>query len=158
MYASTVWTSTSSKDSLNRVLKLQKRAARIILNCQRTTSEPSVNLFNKLGWLPFYEEVKIRKCCLAFQRVNESVPTYLLESLTLNSQIHGKKTRHSEFNMICPKYIRKLEGGRSFKVTTTQLWNSLDIKLRSKPSLLSFKKNFKKYLLEQQKCLKHFKP
>ena len=50
---STIWTSCS-KENLMKVLRLQKRAARIILDAERTA--PSVGLFNTLKWVPFYAE------------------------------------------------------------------------------------------------------
>ena len=52
-YASVIW-SRCDKESLNRVLKLQKRAARVILSAYRDSLP--VQLFNKLKWIPFYEE------------------------------------------------------------------------------------------------------
>ena len=61
LYGSTIW-SNCSADNLTRILKLQKRAARVILGAN--TRSNSVNLFNKLGWLPFYDEAKVNKCSL----------------------------------------------------------------------------------------------
>ena len=55
------------KESLNRVLKLQKRAAKVILSADRDS--PSVQLFNKLKWIPFYEENKISCCSLIFKLI-----------------------------------------------------------------------------------------
>ena len=52
-YANTVWTSCN-KEVLERVLRMQKRAARIILEAQRTSR--TVTLFNNLSWIPFYNE------------------------------------------------------------------------------------------------------
>ena len=49
-YASVLWTNCD-KESLGRVLKLQKRAARVILNAH--PQAPSVPLFNRLKLLPF---------------------------------------------------------------------------------------------------------
>ena len=58
-YASTVWTSCN-KEVLERVLRrIQKRAARIILEAQRT-SRKTVTLFNNLSWIPFYNEAYIK--------------------------------------------------------------------------------------------------
>ena len=51
MYASTVWTSCN-KEVLKRVIRMQKRSARIILEAQRT-SRKTVTLFNNLSWTPF---------------------------------------------------------------------------------------------------------
>ena len=63
MYASTVWTSCN-KEALERVLRMQKRAARIILAAQRTNR--SVTLFHGLNWIPFYNEAYINRYFLAF--------------------------------------------------------------------------------------------
>ena len=58
-YVNVVW-SSCDKHCLNRVLKLQKRAARIILDADSQAS--SAKSFNKLNWIPFYEQAKIAKC------------------------------------------------------------------------------------------------
>ena len=55
-YADVMW-SSCDKESLYRVFKLQRRAARIILYAVRLT--PTVTFFYKLGWIPFYEQSKI---------------------------------------------------------------------------------------------------
>ena len=64
LYGSSIWTSCTI-DSLIKVLKLQKRAVRVILNVD--TRDNSVELFTKLRWLPFYDEVKIIKCLHVFR-------------------------------------------------------------------------------------------
>ncbi|KAL9958501.1 hypothetical protein ACROYT_G035527 [Oculina patagonica] len=56
-YVSVVWTSCD-KHTLARVLKLQKRAARVILDADRQAN--SVKLFNRLNWIPFTEQAKLR--------------------------------------------------------------------------------------------------
>ena len=40
---------------------------------------PSVALFNKLGWIPFYEQHKIDKCTIMYKRINGTLPNYLNE-------------------------------------------------------------------------------
>ncbi|CAH3041595.1 unnamed protein product, partial [Porites lobata] len=57
-YVSSVWTSCD-KENLSRVFKLQKRSARLI---------------TRRLLLPFYEEVKIAKCCVAYKRIKGEVP------------------------------------------------------------------------------------
>ena len=83
-YVNVIW-SNCDQESLGRVLKLQKRAARVILNANFDAS--SVELFNKLKWLPFYEEAKIRKCCIVYKRRIEDVPSYLINLLQFNYKI-----------------------------------------------------------------------
>ena len=62
-----IWTSCS-KENLLKVLHLQKRAARKILDSQRTT--PSVGLFNSLKWIPFYAESYVNRGDLTYKRLN----------------------------------------------------------------------------------------
>ena len=62
-YASVIW-SSCDKEPLYRVLKLQKRAARVILYADRQAS--AVVLFNKLSWIPFYEQPRIDKCSIIY--------------------------------------------------------------------------------------------
>ena len=51
MYGSSVWVSTSV-DNLNKVFRLQRRAAQVILNAD--TRANRVDLFRELNWLPFF--------------------------------------------------------------------------------------------------------
>ena len=67
MYGSQVWT-LCNKEALERVLRMQKRAARIILEAQR--SSRTVTLFNNLSWISFYNEAYIKRCELAYKRIN----------------------------------------------------------------------------------------
>ena len=58
MYGSPVWTYCSTEE-LKRVFRLQKGAALMIL--QVDTRSRTVDNFTKLGWMPFYDEVKMNK-------------------------------------------------------------------------------------------------
>ena len=82
-YASVIW-SSCNKEQLYRVLKLQKRAARVILYADRQAS--AVDLFNKLSWIPFYEQSRIDKCSIIYKRINGTLLSYLSNYiLTLSS-------------------------------------------------------------------------
>jgi len=50
-YVNSIWTSCD-KENLDRVLRLQKRAARVVSDAEYQAS--SVKLFNRLQWLSFY--------------------------------------------------------------------------------------------------------
>ena len=113
MYGSSVWDSCSA-ECHQRLLKLQKRAARIILDADKRT--PSLSLFNKLNWLPISKQSCIKRNTIVFKKVNSnySIPDYLNTFLVKNSDIHTRTTHYSQLNMMCPKYKRSTEGGRSF--------------------------------------------
>ena len=78
-------------------LRLQKRAARIILDANSRAS--SVPLFNRLHWTPFYNESRITQCSILFKTIQLTVPEYLIESLRLNSSVHVRNTRFSKFKL-----------------------------------------------------------
>ena len=123
MYASTVWTSCN-KEVLERVLRMQKRAARIILEAQRTSR--TVTLFNNLSWIPFYNEAYIKCCELAFKGIHGSqLPDYLSASLRKNSDVQSRNTRNCDVNLLCPLHRNISEGGRTFAVGTVKDWNNL---------------------------------
>ena len=72
---------------------MQKRAAKVILDAPKLSS---VELFNKLWWLPFYEDVKISKFLLAFRRLLGETALYINEALTLKSEIRKRCTRYAK--------------------------------------------------------------
>ena len=56
-------------------------------------------VFNRLHWLPFYNETRIAQCSILFKRIQLTVPEYLIESLRLNSSVHVRNTRFSKFKL-----------------------------------------------------------
>ena len=129
-------------------------SSKIILFADRLVS--SVSLFNKLLWIPFYEQCKIDKYSILYKRINGILPNYLNEHIVINNNIHSRNTRYSNFNVICPKYKRETDGGRTFSVSSTKLSNSLTLEDRKAHSLKSFKKNLWSKIFKEQKFLQHF--
>jgi len=128
-YRSTVW-SDCSADNIMRVLKLQKRAARVIVGAE--TRSNSVELFKKLAWFPFYDEVKVNKFTLVLKRLQGRCPTYMFDLLKCNADLHSRAGRYSALNLVCPRFNRETEGEGSFGVFATRLWNSLPSNLKKK--------------------------
>ena len=151
-YGGMIWDSCNA-EHLQSILKIQKRAARIILDAERLT--PSVVLFNNLNWLPFTKQSLIKRCALMYKRVHNYItPIYLNSLLVRNSEIHNRATRHSNINLVCPKYKRKTEGGRTLTIRTIKDWNCMNANIRNNGSLASFKHNvFKSFLAEQKAAM-----
>ena len=152
LYGSMIWDSYNVKH-LQSILKLQKRAACIILDAERFT--PSVVLFNNLNWLSFTEQSLIKRCALVHKQVhNYIMPSYLNNLLVRNSEIHNRATRHSNINLMCPKYKRK-SGGCTFTIRIIKDWNCMNANIRNNGSLASFKHNvFKSFLAEQKAAMR----
>ena len=69
---------------------------------------------------------------------------------------HCYDTRYATINAVCPKYRRETEGGRSFAVTATKLWNNLPLHTRKLDSVTCLKKNMFARIFKEQLTLKHF--
>ena len=70
---------------------------------------------------------------------NYITPSYLNSLLVRNSEIHNQATRESNINLMCPKYKRKTEGGRTFTIRTIKDWNCMNAHIRNNGSLASSK-------------------
>ena len=102
-YVSVIW-SNSDKHCLDRVLKLQKRAARIVTGAD--SYAPSVQLFNMLKCIPFFEKAKLAKCCIIYKRLQGRAPSYVANLLVLTSETHSRQTRCAKFSIACPRVKR----------------------------------------------------
>ena len=70
---------------------MQKRAARIILDAERTTR--TLTMFNELNRILFFIEAYINRCSIAFWRLEGTTPDYINSILKTNSEIHNRSTR-----------------------------------------------------------------
>ena len=52
-------------------------------------------------------------------------PVYSDNLLITNKSVHGRETRHGQYNFVCPKFRHITEVGRSFSVGSIKLWNGL---------------------------------
>ena len=112
--------------------------------------------FNKLGWIPFYEQCKINKCAIFYKRINGSLPGYLNEHLAINNTQYNRSTRYASFNSICPYYKRETEGGLSFAVSAARLWNNVPVITRKLGSVKSLKTHLFNTIFAAQQRLEHF--
>ena len=80
-------------------------------------------------------------------------PSYLTDSLLVrNSEFHNRATRHSNINLMCPKYKQKTEGGRTFTIRTIKDWNCMNVHIRNNGSLSSFEHNVFESFLDEPKA------
>ena len=146
LYGSCAWC-TASEENVNRVSKLQKRAARVILDAD--IDERSEVLFRQLDWLPLKEELNLKRSSLIFRRIKDenTCPSYITELLTRNSDRHTRTSRYGKYNLVCASYNRETEGGRTFQVNGAKLWNSMPLDIRKKDSIGCLKSSVRKYFL-----------
>ena len=128
IYSLSAWGSCSSH-LLSRLLRLQKRAAKLLFNDD--FSQPSVSLFSKLKWLPIFDLIKIRKLVLLFTILsNPDAPHCLKHKFNSLSSFRstGLRTRACAFNLQVP-FPRSNSGKRSFAYSAATLFHCLDADL-----------------------------
>ena len=145
-YCLTIWGNTS-KNNLERIHKLQKYAARIILDAP--PDSPSLPLFNELGWLNVFERMEFNKAVLLFKSVHGMCPDYLSEMFTVQpSSVYSlRSSTHQNLNI--PKHRNELFK-RTLQYSGVIIWNGLPSNLRSAPSLASFKQNLFKHIISKR--------
>ena len=116
-----------------------------------------MKLFKKLAWLPFYDEVKLIESTLVLKRLQGSCPAYMYDLLKFNADLHTRTGRYNKLNLACPRFNRETEGGRSFSVFATRLWNQLPINLKKKATTVAFfRKNFHRHFLSSCDEVEYF--
>ena len=72
-YGSAIWGSTAGVH-IERLSKLPKRAARIILRAEFDT--PSEHMFKELGWYSLPERIKYNKAVFTYRALHNLTPEY----------------------------------------------------------------------------------
>ena len=72
-------TSNANKERIN---KLQKRAARIILNADYMYITPSEEMFQQLDWMSVPHRINYNKAILTYKALNNLTPSYISDLLT----------------------------------------------------------------------------
>ena len=138
-YGCIIW-SRCSVTNTSRLLKLQKRAARIILRCDILT--PSENMFNELQWLSFPKRVQYHTIAMMHK-----APAYISHMFIKTSDIHDRCLRSSDNNELRVPFSKTRYYENSFSVNGAKLWNSLPTNIKQISNINSFKNAVRSYLL-----------
>ena len=147
-YCITVWgKGVKSKSDLNRILRIQKRAARIILKKPSYTC--SLDMLNELNWLTFENRCAYHMGLLIYKCKNQLLPNYMTNLITFTSN-ETYNLRSASRNKIAQLKARTNYLKDTFSYCSTEIWNSIPLHVKKCVSIYSFKKNFKRFLMEIQ--------
>ena len=94
-----------------------------------------------------------------FQPASSKVKNENMYDLKCNADLHTRSGRYSALNLVCPRYNRESEGGRTFSVSATRLWNSLPIDLKKGTCVTSFRKAiYSHFLFLSFMLIRHLQP
>ena len=142
-YCITIW-GNCSKQNIERLLKLQKKIARMILD--KSYDHPSEPLFKELKWLSIDKRIEYQKSLLMYKCQNEIAPQYLQDLFKFNSSDVYKLRSVTNSNLAIPKPKTEIFK-KSFQYSGTLIWNSLPHAVKSCNSLTTFKTKCFNYLL-----------
>ena len=135
-YCCIVWGNRFKEDT-ERLNKLQKRAARIILNADFLT--PSDTLFASLELKRFEKRVEYFRYLLMFKCMNGLAPMCLSEMFTFRKEMHSYGTRSSSQNKLHYPKCHMESFRHSFHYIAVSLWNNLDPTCQNITSLSVFR-------------------
>ena len=97
LYGSCAWT-TATEENVKRVFKLQKWAARVILD--PNIRDRSKDRFRQLDWLPFKDEVNLQQCSLIFRciRNEDDCPDYITKLKNSDLRSDSRASHYGRFN------------------------------------------------------------
>src|SRR6218665_3390646 len=137
-YCGTVW-SSNKNGNLDRILRLQKRAVRIITHSSFLAH--SASLFKALNILTIYDLTHLSVLVYMFRATRNLLPHTFSSYLIHMDQIHSHFTRGS-VNYATP-FAQTTLRMASLQVMGPRLWDSLPTRVKQTQSICTLKKELK---------------
>ena len=135
-YASTLWDSCP-EDTLNNLISVQKRAAKLLNPLPDLTSNQKLI---SLNILPLKTQLRFNKGVFIYKILNNNCPNYMNDFLQCSVSSFGLNSKM--LNLPRPR-IDIFKHSLSF--SGSQLWNFLPISLKLAPTYKLFKKQYQQY-------------
>ena len=140
-YCSSVW-SNATNSNLETLVKLYKRAGRMLLGVPWTT--PTSEVLTSLGWTTLVDRWKYNKCSTLFNVLLSKNPSYIYENFSLSRQNHRYPSRHATSNGLTLPLVKTNFGKRTFHFDSCLVWNNLSDATRQASTKSTFKRLCKK--------------
>ena len=137
-YCSVIW-GNCSKSALNKLVKLQKRAARIILN--KDYNSRTCDLFAELNWMLLEDGIIFRRAVQVYKCLNDNTSQCLDTLLVSNRSVHSHNTRSAADNNIHIAHNRT----KSFTFLGACTWNNLPAAIKNAKNVEDFKCGYLKH-------------
>jgi hypothetical protein len=140
-YCCVIW-GNASEYLIDKVVKFQKRAARIILD--KDLDHPSEELFIRLKWMKFPDRVIYQKAIFMYKIMNNTCPDYFTSYFTYTSDVHTKGLRSSSSaKLYIPKPNSELFRN-AFFYSGACIWNTIPEYVKCATTLSNFKARYLK--------------
>ena len=135
VYCISIW---GNSINIQPLYKLQKRAARIILNITDIRT-PTKSMFQRLSWLPLEYIVKIQTLNLVYRTLNHLTPDKLQGMFKYIYNVQSRTRSAQKELLYVPNRVRLKCRSNSFMYQGAKLWNTLPYDVRKSNSLTRFK-------------------
>lgn len=135
---------TSDLNKMRTLQKLQNRAMRIILRCDRST--PISSMLNTLEWLSIERRLTYLTMVYIYKMLHNLLPSYFDKFVIFNNQIHQYNTRIR--NNLYVNNQTKTFNTKTLTFKGFIHYNSLPENVKSSPSLTLFKRNLLNHLID----------
>ena len=119
-YCTTIW-NDGSCININKLSKLQRRAARVITG--ETYDVCSIEILEKLKWIPIDESLRNSETIMTFKALTKRLPNYLTDLFTKcendNYNLRSNNTKLSQLKLKT-NFLK-----RSFSYRAAKAWNEL---------------------------------
>ena len=127
-----------SKTLADDLLKLQKRAARLILDVRDITTRSHM-MFSELEWMPLPDRINYHRSMQVYKCLNGQCPSELEKLFQYNRSTHNHNTRSTEHDQLfMPRKALK-----SFSFIGASTWNNIPLNVRTGSTLNGFKRLYK---------------
>jgi hypothetical protein len=143
-YACLVWAGLTRSESIDRVLKIQKKFCRIMTFSEfRTPAKP---LFRQLDIMTVYQIYAFQLAQFSYKLINNHfVLNTLFTKPKTNSEIHSHDTRQKLDMHV--EYSRTVLRQKTIELQIPLFWNTIPLEIKHSKSLTIFKKRIKSYIL-----------
>jgi len=115
-----------SQYNLQRLQRVQNRAAKIMLGLPRRTSSDLA--LCQLHWLPVAKRIDYKIALIIFKTLSAGQPSYLYSLLTPTSS--ARTLRSFSQHLFSVPFVKSVISSRAFSVYAPKLWNQLPLSLR----------------------------
>ena len=142
LYCNLAWGNTY-KSSIDPLLKLQKRAVRIIMNLRRR--ESTTVFFGKLRILKMEDIYIFSGTIFMYKFINKMLPPMFDNFYTVNNAVHKYNTRQSDY--LHTPIFKSFLGSSSIRSRGVKLWTDAVNNMSWKGKIGSFKTQLKIHIL-----------
>ncbi len=144
-YCSQVW-GNANKTTLNAIVKLQKRAGRMLVGVPKRT--PTVQVFKELKWTEITTRWRQQKLSMVYKVSKENGPAYMTDYFQEANNIHIYSTRFATNGSYTLPKAKTDNGQRTFQYSGAAEWNKLPESIRKSENRNVFKSRCNRYLNE----------